>query len=178
MPEPIEIMRFTTEAMDALRSIAQDAPEIWQDPETDFEAVLASVNVTEYASPTGLHAEGPITMPSAEQYSRNFKSRSDIHALAFQQNIPGITPAQIADPQMLAWISCLHLLRFGITRWELQTGSNLTKYTLDHYLPESGRSITDASVAGRTLWLSGNRDPGSQSRKVVHATTGHRPLRI
>ena len=154
MPEPIEIMRFTTEAMDALRSIAQDTPEIWQNPETDFEAVLASVNVTEYASPTGLHAEGPITMPSAEQYNRNFKSRADIHALTFRQNIPGITPAQIADPQMLAWLSCFHLLRFGITRWGLQPGSNLTKHTLDHYLPESGRSITDASVAGRTLWLS------------------------
>ena len=154
MPEPIQIMRLTAEAMDALRSMAENTPGIWQNPETNFEAVLASVNVTEYASLTGLYAQGPISMPSADQYSRTFKSRADTHALAFRQNIPDITAAQMADPQILAWLSCFHLLPFGISRWAVQETSNLTKHILQHYLPESGRPITDASVAGRTLWLT------------------------
>ena len=81
MPEPIALMRLTTEAMDALRSKAQETPEIWQNPETDFEEVLASLNITEYAVPTGLMAGGAISMPSAEQYSRTLKSRADRHAL-------------------------------------------------------------------------------------------------
>lgn len=154
MPEPIEIMRLTTEAMDTLRSKAKDTPELWQNPKTDFEEVLSSVNVTEYVSPTGLYAQTQISMPSAEQHSRTFKSRADTRALAFRQNIPSITPAQMADPRLLAWLSCFHLLTFGISRWPLQEGSNLTKHVLDHYLPERGRPITDASLAGRTLWLS------------------------
>ncbi len=154
MPEPIQIMRLTAEAMDALRSMAENTPEIWQNPETDFEAVLASVNVTEYATPTGLYAQGPISMPSADQYSRTFKSRADTHALAFRQNIPNITAAQMADPQILAWLSSFHLLPFGISRWAVQETSNVTNHILQHYLPESGRPITDASVAGRTLWLT------------------------
>ena len=55
---------------------------------------------------------------------------------------------------MLAWLSCFHLLPFGISRWHLQKGAGLTKHILDHYLPETGRPITDASIAGRTLWLT------------------------
>ena len=60
----------------------------------------------------------------------------------------------MADSQILAWLSCFHLLEFGISRWSLQEGSNLTKHALDHYLPERGRSVTDASIAGRTFWVA------------------------
>ena len=148
------IMRLTAEAVDALRSVAQHTPEVWQDPQTDFATVLESLNITNYAEPVGLLAQGQIVMPSAEQYSRTFKARADRHALQFHANIPGITLSHMADPQMLAWLSCFHLLGFGIARWPLQEGANPTKHSLDHYLPESGRAITDASVAGRTLWVA------------------------
>ena len=147
-------MRLTTEAMDALRSQARQNPEIWQDPNTDFGALLESLNLPDYLEPTGLFAQGDIAMPSAEQYNRGFKAKADRHALQFLENIPGITPAHMADPQMLAWLSCFHLLEFGISRWPLQEGSNLTKHALDHYLPERGRPVTDASIAGRTLWVA------------------------
>ena len=154
MTSPTTIMRLTTEAMDALRLVAQQTPEIWQDPQTDFRALLASLNIPNYAEPTGLFAQGEIVMPSAEQYSRTFKSRADRHALKFYANIPDITPVHMADPQMLAWLSCFHLFEFGISRWPLINSTNLTNHALDHFLPESRRPITDASVAGRTLWVA------------------------
>ena len=148
------IMRLTTEAMDALRSVAQQTPEVWQDPQTDFGALLESLNIPNYAEPTGLLTHDEIGMPLAEQYSRPFNARADRHALKFYSNIPDITPVHMADPLMLAWLSCFHLLEFGISRWPLQNVTNLTKHILDHFLPESGRPITDASVAGRTLWVA------------------------
>ncbi len=147
-------MRLTIEAMDALRSEAQQNPQIWQSPDTDFGRVLNQLNISNYAEPTGLIAQGEITMPSAEEFNRTSKARSDRHALDFHQNIPGITPAHIADPQLLAWLSCFHLLAFGISRWPMQQEMNLTNYVQSHYLPESGRAITDASIAGRTLWVA------------------------
>ena len=154
MMSPTPIMRLTTEAMDALRSVAQQTPEVWQDPKTDFGALLESLNIPNYAEPTALLAHGEIGMPLEEQYSRPFNAKADRHALKFYSNIPDITPVHMADPQMLAWLSCFHLLEFGISRWPLQKFTNLTKHTLDHFLPESGRPITDASVAGRTLWVA------------------------
>ena len=154
MPDRIPVMRMSTQAMDALRDKAKNQPEIWHDPQTDFDQVFRELNLPNYAEPTGLFAEEEIAMPSAEQFSRTSKARADRHALTFHKNIPGITPAHMADPQLLAWLSCFHLLKFGISRWPPQAGSNLTNHAIDHYLPESGRAITDASVAGRTLWVA------------------------
>ena len=154
MSDNIPIMRLTNQAMDALRGAAKEHPELWQDPATSFQDYLGSLNVNDYAQPTGLVATGPITMPSADQYAFNAKARADHTALSFRDNIPGITPAQMADPQILAWISCFLLLEFGISRWPLQQDANPTHHIMRHYLPERGRDITDASVAGRTLWLS------------------------
>ena len=103
-------MRLTAQAMDALRSQARQSPEIWQDPNTDFGALLESLNIRDYAEPTGLFALGEISMPSADQYNRGFKAKGDRHALQLLESLPGITPAHMADPQMLAWLSCFHLL--------------------------------------------------------------------
>ena len=154
MVNQIPVMRLTTQAMDALRDKAKNQPELWQDRETDFEQVLADLNLTDYAELTGLVATGAIHMPTADQLSRNYKSRADHLALAFHQNIPDITPNQMADPNILAWMSCFRLLEFGISRWLVQNDANPTRHVLYHYLPESGRAITDASIAGRTLWLA------------------------
>ena len=154
MRNPTQVMRLTTQAFYALRDKAKIQPELWQDPQTDFEQILKELNLPNYAEPTGLAAIDSIDMPSAEQFSRTFKSRADHLALAFHRNIPDITPAHMADPQLLAWLSCFPLLEFGISRWPIQNGADLTRHILYHCLPESGRPITDASIAGRTLWLA------------------------
>ena len=155
MSESIPVMRLSTEAMDALRSVAQQSPQLWQNPDTNFHNILTSLNITDYAEPTGLVADGPIAMPSAAQFGSTSRAQADRAALAFRDNIPGISPAQMADPQILAWVSCFHLLGFGIERWPVREGSEPTpQHVIMHYLPERGRDITDASVAGRTLWLS------------------------
>ncbi len=127
---------------------------MWQDPKTDFDQILRELNLNNYAEPTGLVATDTITMASAAHYPTNAKARADNVAIAFHENMPGITPSHMADPQILAWLSCFQLLEFGISRWPLQSDADLTRHTLDHYLPESGRPIFDSSVAGRTLWLA------------------------
>ena len=154
MSEPIPVRRLTSEALGTLRELARNNPEIWQDPKTDFNRVLIERKMKNYTEPTGLFAIDKITMPSAAEFNHTSKAKADRHALRFYLNIPGLTPAHLADPQLLAWLSCFHLLEFGIPRWPTQKDAKLEKHVLDHYLPEKGRPITDASVAGRTLWLA------------------------
>ena len=76
MTNPTPIMRLTTEALEALRSVAQQTPEIWQEPETDFGTLLESLNIPNYAEPTGLQALGEIHMPSAETVQPNLQGKS------------------------------------------------------------------------------------------------------
>ena len=154
MTEQIQVMRLTDDAMTTLQELAKTSPELWQNPETDFDRVLRDLNLPEYQEPTGLVTNGPIQMPSAARLNNTVKARADEHALDFYKNIPGITPAHMADPGILAWLSCFHLLEYGISRWPSHRNTDLRKHALDHYLPEKGRPITNASVAGRTLWVA------------------------
>ena len=140
--------------MDSLRAVAKESPKKWLDPTTDFHEVLTSLNVTDYLQDTGLRSNGPISMPSAEHLGRTSKARGDLTALKFRENIPDLTPAHLADPNLLAWMSCFHLLEFGISRWPTDNISDLSRWVEQHYLAETRRPITDASISGRTLWLS------------------------
>ena len=151
---PIPIMRFTNEAYHSMRALAQQQPELWLNPNTDFAEILRNLNINPYAETTGLVAAATVKLPSAAMQSNRNKALGDREALRFRENIKGITPAQMTDPQLLAYLSCIHLLEFGISRWPIGKNTNLPQHVLAHYLPEKGRHLNNGSIAGRTLWLA------------------------
>ena len=173
MTDQIKIMRLSDQALSTLRNTAQSNSQLWQNPDTDFHQVLHDLNISDYEEPTDLIATSPIYMPSAANLGNGIKARADKHALDFHANIPHITPANMADPGILAWLSCFHLLDYGISRWPLHTNTDRTQHVLDHYLPERGRPINSASVAGRTLWVAltalrvAKQNPGIDPRAVL-----------
>ena len=67
MSEPVQIMRFSDDAMMTLDELAREAPELWQDPETDFPTILETRGIRECEEDTGLTASGPIVMPPPER---------------------------------------------------------------------------------------------------------------
>ena len=144
--------RFTNEAFQTLRDLSESRPELWLDPRTDFLKVLQELNLSEATLQTGLTALEPPWMPIPE--TPGTRQRTDAHALRFSTNIPGLELRQIANPNLLAWLSCQHLLEYGILRWPLMGQQDLTAWVKQHFLPESGRDITNSSVAGRPLWLA------------------------
>ena len=150
MSEAIPVMRFTGEAMEQLNELAESQPRLWLDPETDFRQILAERHVERTEEPAGITAPEPIRMPPPELERR--RQSIDRHALDFLDNLPGITPKQMADGNLLAWLSCIHLLAFGITRWP--PTRDKTKWVKTHFLPPQGRNITDYSTAGRNLWMA------------------------
>ena len=157
--DPARILRFTDEAMAALRELAKSNPGLWRNPETGFTRILREEReVQEPVEDTGLTALGPIEMPAPEQAHRQ---KMDRHALAFLDNIPGMTPAHMADGNLLAWLSCIHLLEFGIARWPFHQNTGPVNWVNQHFLGERGRDLTDYNVAGRLLWMA------EHSRKIA-----------
>ena len=157
----IPVMRFTDKAMAQLNELAESEPELWLDPETDFLQILREKGVEQIEEHTGLTAAGPIGMPLPGLERR--RQSVDRHALGFLDNLPGITPRQMADGNLLAWLSCVHMLEFGIMRWP--PAIDRTRWVKIHFLPRRGRSITDYSTAGRNLWIAWT------SRRTAQETT-------
>lgn len=150
MSNGIPVMRFTDQAMEQLNELAETEPELWTNPETDFLQVLKERDIEQIEELTGITAPQPITMPPPELERR--RQSVDRHALTFLDNLPGITPRQMADRNLLAWLSCIHMLEFGITRWPPTT--ERTEWVKTHFLSKQGRSITDYNTAGRPLWMA------------------------
>ena len=150
----VRLMRLNDTAMETLRSIAQDRPEIWLDPETDFDTELRSLNLDDYLEPTRIVVSGEIRLPLADEYSDRDKHKSDINSWKFADNFDELPLNMMADPNLLAWMSHFPLHRYGISRWPHQTGTNLTNYVMRRYLPSNPTDMAQWSVAGRPLWIT------------------------
>ena len=151
-------------------------PRSGRTQKTDFGALLESLNIPNYAEPTALLAHGEIGMPLEEQYSRPFNAKADRHALKFYSNIPDITPVHMADPQMLAWLSCFHLLEFGISPMapakvyqldQTHSGPLLTREWTTHH----GRQRGWKNPVG-----CGDRQTRRSQWKIIHPRAGIRAL--
>ncbi len=154
-PNENHVLRFTDEGLATMRTMAKERPELWQSPDTDFHQIMVEeYHFPDYAETVpGATARGVISIPSATNGQP--RQRLDLAALDFLDHLPGLTPTHLADPNLLAWLSCLKLLPYGIVRWPAPANPDrLAEHIRQHYLPHGGREITDASVAGRTLWLA------------------------
>ncbi len=161
MSKPITVQRFTNEALITMRRLAQENPQYWRDPETDFLQLLKEQSVPHPTEDAGLNALEPIRMPEPDP--RNIQM-SDQRALEFRNNIPGMEARHMADPNLLAWISCMKLLPYGIARWPIHSNREPGGWALQHFLSGDAREMSNASVAGRLLWLS------EISRRAARAT--------
>lgn len=146
------VLRYTDEAFSNLQDIAELQPEMWRNPATDFQALLAQRGISKPTEHTGLTAISALTIPLPEA-SKNRRA-TDRYALKFMDNIPGITRRHAADPNLLAWLSCNPLLELGIKRWPFAAQTIPQNWVNQHFLPEAARDITNYSVAGRLLWMA------------------------
>lgn len=151
MDAPTPIYRLTDLAFGALLNEAENRPELWQDPNTDFAQALAENGITHYREPTGVTAAEPIRLEPPES---NRRPLADRQALRFRNNLVGMTPVKASDPNLLAWLNHFVLHEYGIKRWPLTAGSTSTNNVKRHWLTESSNEIYEASIAGRTYWIA------------------------
>lgn len=145
------VYRLTQVAFRNLVNEADNRPELWEDPNTDFAAVLEANGITAYWEPAGVTAKEPISM---EAPTGNRRPMADRQALKFHENLDGITPAKASDQYMLAWINHFALHQYGILRWPRASNTEPSSHVKRHWLTEPSSQIYEASISGRTYWIA------------------------
>lgn len=162
MNEPIK--RLTSDGRNALMALTQEAPELWFDPDTDFDAVLQSRGVTDYAEEIGVASHGPIALPSGEGYNRQQRSRMDRNAPAFCDILQDLTARQAEDGGVWEWITHFHLHRYAIERWPgVRNDNQQTHIWLHWFVSNRSGNLYQDNTASRTYWVGVTADRIAQA---------------
>ena len=158
------ILRFTPEAYDHLRLMAERKPEVYLDPDTDFAALLAKEGIDYYAEPTGITASGPISLQPVSSGNRN---QADSQAISFYHALDGMSPARATDPLMWSWLTHFRLHPYSLERWRRTKTTKLPDYVKAHWFVENQNSaIWNSNTAARTWWIA------HTSIKAANASAG------
>lgn len=159
MPTQETVYRLSQDAYNILYREAQDHPELWLDPDTDFIALLYENKLDVFCEDVGVKSEGPITLelPTAEQQPVH---KADIQSLAFHRNLRTLTPKLATDALMWTWMTHFRLHAYTIARWPprpkaLRDKADLTRHVVDHwFVRNQRRAIHRYNAAARTWWIA------------------------
>ena len=146
------VLRLTQAAYDALESFATASPEKYLDPETDFESVLQTLGITDYAEETGITCEAPFSLKGP---GSGPGQRADRQALDFYDNFQGMTPESATDKLIWAWMTHFKLHSYTLERWRRQRNINLNEYITAHwFVANQGNALWNSNAASRTWWIA------------------------
>jgi hypothetical protein len=95
MTESHPVYRLTQEAYDQLRLAADENPDSYLDPESDFAKVLRERGVCDPFEETSIATDKPISLtPVAEG---GIPNRADRQALDFYNSFEGMSPDKATD---------------------------------------------------------------------------------
>ena len=90
MSEPIK--RLTDSGRNALLQLTEAKPDLWQNPEADFEAELRGLGIGDYAEEIGVISHGLIELPNDLGYNRVERSKMDRNATGILRHSTGLKP--------------------------------------------------------------------------------------
>lgn len=152
MPPGFPILKLTQEAYDCLRLVAEQSPETYLNPETDFAEILSAKGVTHVTEPIGINALQHLDLEPVSSGNANLADRQ---ALGFYNALPGITPATATDARMWTWLAHFKLHAYGLKRWRRTRTTNLPDYIKAHWFVENqGTALWNSNTAGRTWWIA------------------------
>ena len=148
-----QVFRLTQDAYDFLRELASTQPDLWFNPGTDFDTVLASSGIDPYLQSMDLELQKPIELSVKLQGGRR-PNQADDQALSFHQALSGLSPANATDPLLWSWLAHFRLHAYSIERWPLR-GADATRHIRQHYfLTDNSLGLFQMNVASRTWWLA------------------------
>ena len=152
MAEQFPVFRLTQDAYNRLLSVAGDSPDIYLNPEADFQAILVGRGLSDYAEETGVFSSIPLHLvPAAD----GLPNRADTQALDFYNSLYGVTPSVATDSLMWAWMTHFRFHAYSIHRWRRQSNTNLTNYIRNHwFLRDESESLWNGNTASRLWWLA------------------------
>lgn len=145
------ILKLTQEAYDQLFLVAQETPEAYMNPDTDFGEILMRRGIADYAVDAGIYAKEPIILiPVADGRS----NLGDRQALGFYYSLVGMTPQIATDSLMWAWMTHFRLHAYSIERWP-RYSPNLTNHIRSHWFVQNeAGALRQDNTAGRTWWIA------------------------
>ena len=158
------VLRLTQAAYDALESFAKANPERYLDPETDFERVLQSLGISDYAEETGIICEAPISLKGPGSGPGH---RADRQSVDFYDNFQGMTSESATDKLIWAWMTHFKLHSYTLERWRRQRNTNLHEYITAHwFVANQGNALWNSNAASRTWWIA------HTARRAAEASAG------
>ena len=146
--------QLTQEAYDCLRRVASEQPDLWFDPDTNFESVLRSEGIRRYARRMDVEISSPIELTVDLSGGRR-PNEADEQALDFYKSLSDLSPSQATDHLLWAWVAHFKLHEYCIDRWPLRGDKNPTSHILEHYfLGSMSMGLYQLNVASRTWWLA------------------------
>lgn len=164
----VPVMRLTQQAYAQLEQIAGDRPELWQDVDADFGAILSGSGVTEYARPTGITiAADAVLNPGLSKVPNHW----DRQALAYYASFDGMTPELATDHLIWAWLTHFRHHDYNLKRWRITKQTNWPSFVSKHWFfpePEGNRmdNIQKWNGPSRTWWIA------HTARKAENASGG------
>ncbi len=158
------IYRLTQDAYNQLLEVAEQNPQIYADPATDFHEVLQGRGLTDYVEDTGLYSTRPISLTPVAGGQPN---RADCQALDFYNSIHDMTPSLANDALIWTWMTHFRLHSYSLKRWRRQS-SNFTNHIKRHWFVagQGGSALWDSNTASRTWWIA------HVAKKAAHASGG------
>ena len=148
-----DVFRLTEDGLKALESVAEETPDIYLNPATDFDALLRDRGIANFREPVkGVWSERPIELAPPESGPPN---RADIQALDYHANLVGVTPDIATDVNLWAWVCHFRLHAYSIARWRIHANTNVANYVKSHWFSEdSGQEFRMRNTAARTWWIA------------------------
>ena len=147
-------MRLTDSGRNALLQLADEKPELWQDPDAEFDAELRNRGVTNYAEETGVISNGIIELPNGSGYNRAERSKMDRNAPAFCDILLDLSPKQAADGRLWEWLTHFRLHRYAWQRWPQVNNANVKEHIKLHwFVRDENRDLYQNNTASRTYWV-------------------------
>lgn len=151
--------RLTRAAYNRLLGLSKTNPELWMDPEADFEAHLGGDRSCEPAP--GVRLARPVRLRVDDELKKKKRTlpRADRQAWDFYQSLEGMTPASADDPLVWAWASHFWCRRFTLDRFPptpktRESREALTKWVQSHWFYESGKRPHYMNIPARLWWLA------------------------
>ena len=161
------VKRLTNNGRNALLRLAETSPELWQNPETDFDAELHKLGIADYAEEIGVTSHGIIALPTGENYGEIERFKMDRNSPAFCEILQDLTPRQAQDGQIWEWLTHFRLHRYAGERWPRVRNNNLLEHIQLHWFVrnKSGNLYQD-NTASRTYWV------GITAHRIAQASKG------
>ncbi len=162
-----QIKRLTDSGRNALLQLADANPELWQDPDTDFDLHLRAHGAPDYAEEIGVLSHGLIQLPSGCGFNRSERPKMDRNAPTLCDIIQGLSPKQATDGRVWEWLTHFRLHQYACERWPRINNANIKEHILLHwFVRNENRDVYQNNTASRTFWV------GTTSERIAQASGG------